>query len=83
MFPGRAAGRKRAVPTRPALESIRGFAAVRKFIQPSHPSCSQFLSAAAGWPGNAGRGWAFLKAGFTFVFAEKFFMFQFYNPAGA
>jgi hypothetical protein len=65
------------------LESIRGFAAVRKFIQPSHPGCSQFPSAAAGWPGNAGKGWALLKAGFTLAFAEKLFMFQFNNPAGA
>jgi hypothetical protein len=66
----------RAMPTRPGPELGRGSAAARNLIQPVHPSCSQFLSAAAGWPGNAGRGWAFLKAGFTFAFAENLFMFN-------
>jgi hypothetical protein len=64
------------VPTRPGPESDPGFAAGRKFIQPSHPSSSQLLPAAVGWPGSAGKGWAFLKAGFTFAFAENLFMFN-------
>ena len=75
MFPDCAAA-CRAVLTRPGPELGRGFAAARNFIQPAHPSCSQLLPAAAGWPGNAGRGWACLKAGFTFAFAENLFMFN-------
>jgi hypothetical protein len=65
-----------AVPQRPGLESDTGFAAARRFIQPAHPSCSQFLSAVVGWLGNAGKGWALLKAGFTFALAEKLFIFN-------
>ena len=57
-------------------ESGRGFAAARNWNQPAHPSCSQFLSAVVGWPGNAGKGWALLKAGFTFALAEKLFKFN-------
>jgi hypothetical protein len=62
--------------TKLCQESCRGFAAVRNFDQPAHPSCSQLLPVTAGWPGNAGKGWAFLKAGFTFAFAQKLFMFN-------
>jgi hypothetical protein len=57
-------------------ESGRGFAAARNCNQPAHPSCSQFLSAVVGWLGNAGKGWALLKAGFTFALAEKLFIFN-------
>jgi len=75
MFPDCAAA-CRAVLTRPGPELGRGFAAARNFIQPAHPSCSQLLPVLIRWPGNAGSGWAFLKAGFTFAFAENLFMFH-------
>jgi hypothetical protein len=75
MFPDRAAA-WRAVLARPGLVLGRGFAVVRNFIQPAHPSSNQLLSAPVGWPGNTGKGWAILKAGFTFVPAYKLFMFN-------
>jgi hypothetical protein len=62
--------------TRYGSELVWGFAAARNFIQPAHPSCSQLLPVLIRWPGNAGKGWAFLKTGFTFAFAEKLFMFN-------
>ena len=60
----------------PGPELGRGFAATLNFNQPAHPSCSQFLPVLIRWAGNAGKGWAFLKAGFTFVLAENLFMFN-------
>ena len=75
MFPDCVAAR-RAVLTRLCPELGWGLAAARNFIQSAHPNCSQLLPAAVGCPGNAGKGWAFLKAEFTFVLADKLFIFN-------
>jgi hypothetical protein len=75
-FPGCAAACRMTVLRRLCPESGRGFVAARNFNQSAHPSCSQFLPATVGWPGSLGRGWAILKAGFTFALAEKLFMFN-------
>jgi hypothetical protein len=81
--PGAAAVCSKAALTRLCPQSDRSFVAARFFNSLAHPGCSAFPPAAVGWPGSLGRGWAILKAGFTFTLAEKLFIFQFHNPAGA
>jgi hypothetical protein len=80
--PGAAAARSKTAPSRHRPQSGRRFVAARFFKSLAHPGGSAFPSAEVGSPGSLGRGWAILKAGFTFVPAEKLFMFQFHDPAG-
>jgi hypothetical protein len=81
--PGAAAACSKAVLTRLCPQSGRSFVAAWFFNSLAHPGGSAFPPAQVGSPGNLGRGWAILKAGFTFALAENLFIFQFHNPAGA
>jgi hypothetical protein len=81
--PGAATVCSKAALTRLCPQSGRSFVAARFFNSLAHPGGSAFPPAEVGSPGSLGRGWAILKAGFTFALAEKLFIFQFHNPAGA
>jgi hypothetical protein len=70
--PGAAAACSKAALTRHCPQSGRGFVAARFMNSLAHPGCHAFPPTEVGSPGNLGRGWAILKAGFTLLSRKTF-----------